>query len=64
MPKDHPEIWLGPQCEDERCWASDCPFDPCEEHGHEPVRYVRGDLYDAARREIAALRAKLAERGE
>ena len=42
----HKQIWLEPQCEkcvgkmDNRMWCEDPVFDPCEECGAKPVRYV------------------------
>jgi hypothetical protein len=54
---DHEVIWLAPWCDacqavcaDDvgRTWCQDAVYDPCEECGREPVKFVRADLNRAA----------------
>ncbi len=41
---EHKVIWLAPGCDScfgyERMWCQDNVFDPCEECGAKPVKYV------------------------
>lgn len=46
MDQIHEVIWLEPWCDgcnygsDGRTWCKDNVYDPCEECGREPVKYV------------------------
>lgn len=41
---EHPVIWLAPGCDgdcvQDRCWADQDAWGPCEECGAMPVKYV------------------------
>lgn len=55
---DHKEIWLSPWCiecnkgcPEERTWCQDSVvYDPCEECGNKPIRYVRADCFEELER--------------
>lgn len=57
---DHERIFLGPACDPNRLWCQDQVFEDCEGAKscdgtvHEPVCYVRADLYEALQSRLSS----------